>query len=35
LCFVVGVLLLKLTLHVSRGIARGHAVLAKAMLVLP
>jgi uncharacterized membrane protein len=35
LCFVAGVLLLKLTLHVSRGIARGHATLAKSMLVLP
>jgi uncharacterized membrane protein len=35
LCFVVGVLLLALTLHASRGIARGHAVLAKTMLVLP
>jgi len=35
LCFVVGVLLLKLTLHVSRGIVRGHAYLAKSMLVLP
>ena len=35
LCFVVGVLLLKLTLHAGRGIARGHAFLAKTMLVLP
>ena len=35
LCFVAGVLMLKLTLHVSRGIARGHAVFAKSMLVLP
>ncbi len=35
LCFVVGVLLLTLTLHASRGIARGHATLAKSMLVLP
>jgi len=35
LCFVVGVLLLKLTLHLSRGIVRGHAYLAKSMLVLP
>jgi len=35
LCFVVGVLLLTLTLHASRGITRGHAALAKSMLVLP
>ena len=35
LCFVVGVLLLTLTLHASRAIARGHATLAKSMLVLP
>lgn len=35
LCFIVGVLLLTLTLHASRGIARAHAVLAKTMLVLP
>ena len=35
LCFIVGVLLLTLTLHASRGIARGHAALAKTMLVLP
>jgi hypothetical protein len=35
LCFIVGVLLLTLTLHASRGIARGHAALAKSMLVLP
>jgi hypothetical protein len=26
---------LTLTLHASRGIARGHATLAKTMLVLP
>jgi len=35
LCFIVGVLLLTLTLHASRGITRGHAALAKSMLVLP
>jgi len=35
LCFVAGVLILTLTLHASRGIARGHATLAKTMLVLP
>jgi hypothetical protein len=35
LIFVAGVLLLTLTLHASRGIARGHAALAKSMLVLP
>lgn len=35
LAFVVGVLLLTITLHVSRLITRGHAVLAKSMLVLP
>ena len=35
LCFIVGVVILTLTLHASRGIARGHATLAKAMLVLP
>ncbi len=35
LCFIAGVLLLTLTLHASRGIARGHATLAKSMLVLP
>ena len=35
LCLVAGVLLLTLTLHASRGIARGHATLAKSMLVLP
>jgi hypothetical protein len=35
LCFVVGVLLLTLTLHLSRAITRGHAFLAKSMLVLP
>jgi hypothetical protein len=35
LCFIVGVVLLTATLHLSRGIARGHAVLAKSMLVLP
>lgn len=35
LCFIAGVLLLTLTLHASRGIARGHAALAKSMLVLP
>jgi len=35
LCFVAGVLFLTLTLHASRGIARGHATLAKTMLVLP
>jgi hypothetical protein len=35
LCFLVGVLLLAVTLHVSRAITRGHAVLAKSMLVLP
>ena len=35
LCFVVGVLLLTLTLHASRGVARRHAALAKSMLVLP
>jgi hypothetical protein len=35
LCFVVGVFLLTLTLHASRAIARGHATLAKSMLVLP
>ena len=35
LCFIAGVLLLTLTLHASRGVARGHAVLAKTMLVLP
>ena len=35
LCFLVGVLCLTLTLHVSRAITRGHAVLAKSMLVLP
>jgi len=35
LCLIVGVLLLTLTLHASRGIARGHAALTKTMLVLP
>ena len=35
LCLVAGVLLLTLTLHASRGITRGHAALAKSMLVLP
>jgi uncharacterized membrane protein len=35
LCFLVGVLLLTLTLHLSRVITRGHAFLAKSMLVLP
>lgn len=35
LCFLVGVLLLTITLHVSRLITRGHAFLAKSMLVLP
>jgi len=35
LCLIAGVLLLTLTLHASRGIARGHATLAKTMLVLP
>jgi hypothetical protein len=35
LCFIAGLLLLTLTLHASRGIARGHATLAKTMLVLP
>lgn len=35
LCLIAGVLLLTLTLHASRGIARGHATLAKSMLVLP
>jgi hypothetical protein len=34
LCFIVGVVLLTATLHLSRAIARGHAVLAKSMLVL-
>jgi uncharacterized membrane protein len=35
LCFLMGVVLLTVTLHVSRGITRGHAMLAKSMLVLP
>lgn len=35
LCFLIGIVLLTVTLHVSRGITRGHAALAKAMLVLP
>lgn len=35
LCFLIGVVLLTLTLHLSRAITRGHAVLAKTMLVLP
>jgi hypothetical protein len=35
LCFILGVLLLTAMLHVSRAITRGHAVLAKSMLVLP
>ena len=35
LCFLIGVLLLTLTLHVSRAVTRGHAMLAKSMLVLP
>ena len=35
LCFLVGVALLTATLHLSRAITRGHAVLAKSMLVLP
>jgi hypothetical protein len=35
LCFLIGVVLLTVTLHVSRAITRGHAVLAKSMLVLP
>jgi hypothetical protein len=35
LCFVAGITLLTLTLHATRGIARGHATLAKTMLVLP
>jgi uncharacterized membrane protein len=34
-CFIIGVLLLTLTLHASRGIAHRHAFLAKTMLVLP
>jgi uncharacterized membrane protein len=34
-CFIIGVLLLTLTLHASRRIAHGHAFLAKTMLVLP
>lgn len=34
-CLIVGVLLLTLTLHASRGITRGHAAFAKTMLVLP
>jgi hypothetical protein len=33
LCMVLGVVILALTLHATRGIARGHARLAKALLV--
>jgi hypothetical protein len=32
---VFGVVILALTLHAARGIARGHARLAKALLVEP
>jgi hypothetical protein len=35
LCLLIGIVLLTVTLHVSRAITRGHAVLAKSMLVLP
>ena len=35
LLFVLGVLLLTLLLHVARAVARGHAHLAKALLVVP
>jgi uncharacterized membrane protein len=35
LCFIAGIVLLTLTLHMSRGVTRGHATLAKTMLVLP
>jgi len=35
LCFLIGILLLTVTLHVSRAVTRGHAMLAKSMLVLP
>jgi hypothetical protein len=32
-CMVIGVLLVTLVMHAARGIARGHARLAKALLV--
>jgi uncharacterized membrane protein len=35
LCMVLGVLLLTVLMHVARGVARGHARLAKALLVEP
>ena len=35
LCFAVGLMLLTTMLHLARAIARGHATLAKSMLVLP
>jgi len=35
LCGVIGILLLTATLHLARGVTKGHALLAKSMLVLP
>ncbi len=35
LMFVIGVLLVTLTLHLARAVTRGHAAVAKALLVLP
>jgi len=35
LCLLIGIVLLTATLHLSRAIARGHAFIAKSMLVLP
>ncbi|MGH8132747.1 MAG: sensor domain-containing protein [Steroidobacteraceae bacterium] len=34
-CVVIGVLILTVTMHAARAIARGHARLAKALLVVP
>jgi uncharacterized membrane protein len=35
LCMVLGIVIVTLLMHVARGIARGHARLAKALLVVP
>src|SRR5437588_231297 len=35
LCMVAGIVIVTLLMHVARGIARGHARLAKALLVIP
>ena len=35
LCVLIGVLILTATLHLARFIVRGHALVAKSMLVLP